>query len=79
MVKNLLEMQVTQVQFMGQKDPLEKGMTTHSSLEDSMDRGAWWVTVHGITKSRTRLTDFTFTFTLGHCRTLNGISWWLRW
>ena len=53
MVKNLPEMQVTQVQFMGQEDPLEKGMTTHSSLEDSMDRGAWWVTVHAVAKSWT--------------------------
>ena len=24
-----------------------------------MDRGAWWVTVHGITKSQTRLSNFT--------------------
>ena len=32
MVKNLPEMQVTQVQFMGQEDPLEKGMDTHSSI-----------------------------------------------
>ena len=28
-----------------------------------MDRRAWKATVHGITKSRTRLSDFTFTFT----------------
>ena len=27
-----------------------------------MDRGAWWATVHGVIKSRTRLSDFTFTF-----------------
>ena len=27
-----------------------------------MDRGAWWVAVHGIPKSWTRLSDFTFTF-----------------
>ena len=27
-----------------------------------MDRGAWWATVHGVAKSRTRLNDFTFTF-----------------
>ena len=26
------------------------------------DRGAWWATVHGVTKSRTLLSDFTFTF-----------------
>ena len=28
----------------------------------SMDRGAWWAAVHGVEKSRTRLSDFTFTF-----------------
>ena len=27
-----------------------------------MDGGAWWATVHGVSKSRTRLSDFTFTF-----------------
>ena len=27
-----------------------------------MDGGAWWAAVHGVTKSWTRLTDFTFTF-----------------
>ena len=27
----------------------------YSCLENPMDRGAWWATVHGVTKSRTRL------------------------
>ena len=27
-----------------------------------MDGGAWWAVVHGVTKSQTRLSDFTFTF-----------------
>ena len=27
-----------------------------------MDLGAWWATVHGVTKSRTRLSNFTFIF-----------------
>ena len=27
-----------------------------------MDGGAWWTAVHGVTKSRTQLSDFTFTF-----------------
>ena len=44
-----------------QHDPLEKEMATHSStlscLENSMDGEAWWATVHGIAKSRTRLCD----------------------
>ena len=40
-VKNLPVMQETQVQSLGQEDPLEKGRETHSCLENSMDRGAW--------------------------------------
>ena len=27
-----------------------------------LDEGAWWAAVHGVAKSRTRLSDFTFTF-----------------
>ena len=30
-----------------------------SCLENPMDRGAWWAAVHGVTKSRTQLSDFT--------------------
>ena len=33
-----------------------------------MDGGAWWATVHRVTKNQTRLSDFTFTFT-------KAISW----
>ena len=32
----------------------------YSRLENPKDGGAWWATVHGITKSRTQLRDFTF-------------------
>ena len=34
----------------------------YSCLENPMDRGAWWPAVHGVAKSRTRLSDFTFSF-----------------
>ena len=34
----------------------------YSCLENSMDGGAWWAAVHGVTKSWTRLSDFTLTF-----------------
>ena len=34
----------------------------YSCLENPMDRGAWLAAVHGVAKSRTRLSDFTFTF-----------------
>ena len=30
-----------------------------SCLENPMDGGAWWATVHGVAKSRTQLSDFT--------------------
>ena len=40
----------------GNGNPLQ-----YSCLENPMDRGAWWATVHGVTKSQTRLRDFTFT------------------
>ena len=56
LVKNLPAMQETAIGFLGQEDPLEKGMTTHSSIlawRIPMDRGAWWVTVCGVTKSQT--------------------------
>ena len=43
MVKHLPIMWETQVQSLGQEDPLEKDMATHSSTltENPMDRGAW--------------------------------------
>ena len=34
----------------------------YSCLENPTGRGAWWAAVHGVVKSRTRLSDFTFTF-----------------
>ena len=34
----------------------------YSCLENPIDGGAWWATVHGVAKSQTRLSDFTFTF-----------------
>ena len=34
----------------------------YSCLESPMDGGAWWAAVHGVARSRTRLSDFAFTF-----------------
>ena len=53
MVKNPPAMQETQVGSLGGEDPLEKEMATHSwvgtpCLENLMDRGPWWATVHGV-------------------------------
>ena len=41
----------------GNGNPLQ-----YSCLENTMDGGAWWATVHGVAKSWTRLSNFTFTF-----------------
>ena len=48
------------VRFLGWEDPLEEGMAIHSSIlayRIPMDRGAWWATVSGVTKSQTQLND----------------------
>ena len=56
-VKNLhavQERQETQVQSLGQEDPLEEGVATHSSIlawRIPMGRGAWRASVHGVAKS----------------------------
>ena len=53
MIKNLPAMQETQVGSLGWEDPPGEGNgypLQNSCLENPMDRGAWWVTVHGITK-----------------------------
>ena len=34
----------------------------YSCLENPMDGGAWWAAIHGVAKSQTQLSDFTFTF-----------------
>ena len=55
-----------QVLSLGQEEPLEEGMTTHSSIlawRIPMDRGDWRVTVHRVTKSRTQLNNQTTTTT----------------
>ena len=64
----------------GNGNPLQ-----YSCLENPTDRGAWWATVHGVAKSQTRLSDFTFNtllspdlliwhaFHYGH-QTVEGVS-----
>ena len=50
------ETQETWVQSLAREDPLEEGMTTHSSIlawKIPMDRGAWPATVLGVIKSHT--------------------------
>ena len=46
--------------YLGQEDPLEKGMATHSSIlawRMPKDRGALWATVRGVANSQTRPSD----------------------
>ena len=44
----------------------------YSCLENPMDGGAWWAAVHGVAKSRTGLSDFTFHFSLSCIGEGNG-------
>ena len=63
LVKNPPAMRETWVQSLGWEDPLEKGKgypLQYSGLENSMD-----YTVHGVTKSQTRLSDFHFSLPQG--------------
>ena len=51
MVTKLPAIQETQVQSLGQEDPLEKEMAAHPSmLAWEIHRGAWWATVHGVAR-----------------------------
>ena len=65
-LKCLPAMWETWVWSLGWEDYLEKEMATHSQyscLENPMDRGVWWATVHEVTKNQTWLSDFNFTYT----------------
>ena len=61
MVKNLPAMQETQVQSLGQEDPLEKEMATHSSILawriPWTEETGWIYIVHGVAKSQTQLSN----------------------
>ena len=59
-VKHLPAMLETWVRSLGGEDPLEKEMATHSSILHPMDGEAWQAIVHGVAKSRTQLSKFTF-------------------
>ena len=74
LVKNLTAMWETWVRSLGWEDLLEEGMATHYSIPAwriSMDRGAWWATVHGVAKSWTQLSTHTSICTNGQ-----GLEQW---
>ena len=55
-VKNLPAMQETQVLSLGWEDAPEEedgNPFQYSCLKNLIDRGAWWATIHGVTKRRT--------------------------
>ena len=57
-VKHLPTMWETWVRSLGQEDPLEKEMATHSNIfawRIPMDQGAWWAAIYGVAQSRTQL------------------------
>ena len=57
-VKNLSVTRETWVPALDWEDPMEEGMASHSSIlawRILMDRGAWQVAVHGVSRSQTRL------------------------
>ena len=66
-VKNQPAMQETWVWSLGWEDPRkipwrrEQYPLLYSCLQNFMDIGAWWATVHGVAKSWTGLSDFHFT------------------
>ena len=78
--------------ILGQEDPLEEGMATHSSIlawRIPMDRGAWQATVHGVLKSigqdlRTKqFENLALQASIMLCSTLDAfwvhIWGWLQW
>ena len=58
----LKETQINRTDFWTQYGEGNGTPLQYSCLENPMDRGAWWAAVHGVARSRTRLSDFTFTF-----------------
>ena len=74
LVKNPPAMRETWVRSLSWKDPLEKGKATHSSIL------AWripWTTIHGVSKSQTRLSNFHLHFQTFKYTLIGEVSFWL--
>ena len=56
-LKEAEKSEINLLTFAGNGNPLQ-----YSCLENPTDGGAWWAAVHGVAKSWTGLSDFTFTF-----------------
>ena len=73
-IKNLPAMQETRVLVWGTYPGEGNGnLLQYSCLENPMDRGAWQATVHGVAKSRTRLTDEHFHSSLSLSHVLKAL------
>ena len=69
-LKRLPAMWETWVQSLGWEDFPGEGngnLLQYFCMENPMDRGGWQATVYGVTKSWTRLSDFTFHFCIYYC------------
>ena len=76
-VKNLPKMQETQVWSVDQEDPPRGGHGNplqYSYLENLMDRGGWWATVHGVAKTRIQLSDPERTHTHTHTELVHDLG-----
>ena len=56
-MKSTPDLEMNMPSIVGNGNPLQS-----SCLENPMGGGAWWAAVHGVSKSRTLLSDFTFAF-----------------
>ena len=59
---NIIDVQLGRSPGGGNGNPLQ-----YFCLENPMDRGAWWATVHGVAKSWTRLSNYYFIYIYIYC------------
>ena len=74
------EMWKIQVLSLGWEDPLEQETANpfqYSCLENPMDRGAWWATVHGVSKSQTQLSTHTYCWAFLKLLSLHQAMGWV--
>ena len=77
LVKNLLAIQETRIQSLGWDDPLEKGMVTHSSIfawRIPREKEVWWATVHRVSNSQTRLSNYTLFLMIYNVGLISGVQ-----
>ena len=76
-LKRLSAMRETWVRSLGWEDSPGEGNGNplqYSCLENPMDGGAWWATVHGVAKSQTRLSDFTHSLAKARVNRTAGVK-----